>query len=130
MKFLHGLIVFLSLMLILAPPGGAVCWPLPDGRHLHIGWNDSDGEETLELTVFVHRPSQATGNYHPFSFASKVSFEVPTAFDVLPTIALGWLLPLITLAWRLPTLAVFLSFWRFPPATPPPRRATSLTAAF
>lgn len=111
-------------MLVIAPPGGSVCWPLPGGHHLHIGWNDPEGEETLDLTVFTHLASQAVGDPHTPSFAPASLSEPPTVGAVLlPQIGM-WLLPLITLAWRLSAAAVFPSFWRFPPATPPPRRAT------
>ena len=122
MKFFHGLLLFFfSSMLLLAPPGGAVCWPLPDGRHIHIGWNDSDGQATLGLTVFTHRASQAVGDRHSLSFVPNALFEPPTSVDVLPPVILAWLLPLIGLGWLLLTEAVFPSPWRFRPSTPPPR---------
>lgn len=120
MKLLRGLVVFLSLMLIIAPPGGAVCWPLPGGHHLHIGWADSEGEETLDLTVFTHRASESVGDPQGSSFTPAASSELPVGGVLLPRIT-SWFLPLITLAWLLVTQAIFPSLWQLPPATPPPR---------
>jgi len=120
-KFLPAPVFLLSLMLVIAPPGGAVCWPLPGGHHLHIGWNDPDGEETLDLTVFTHLASQSVGDPHMSSFASASSSEPPAVGGVLLPPVVMWLLPLITLAWRLRVPPILPSCWRFPPATPPPR---------
>jgi hypothetical protein len=124
-KFLHGLVFLLCCMLVIAPPGGSVCWPLPGGHHLHIGWNDAEGEETLDLTVFTHRASQSVGDPHAPSFSPASSSELPTVGGVLLPQVVTWLLPLITLVWRLRALAVFPHVWCFPPATPPPRRASA-----
>jgi len=121
MKLLRGLVVFLSLMLLIAPPGGAVCWPLPGGHHLHIGWNDSEGEATLDLTVFTHRASESVGDSHGSSFTPAASSELPGSGVLLPRIQ-DWFLPLITLAWLLVTQAIFPSLWQLQSATPPPRR--------
>lgn len=126
MKFLHGLAVFLSIMLILVPPGGSVCWPLPGGRHVHIGWSNSEGEETLDLTVFAHATSESVGDPHAPSFAPASASELSVVGGVILPQSLSWFLPLITLVWVFLGQAAFPSAWRLPPATPPPRYVPSL----
>lgn len=130
MKLLRGLIFFLSLMLVIAPPGGAVCWPLPGGHHLHIGWNDPAGEETLDLTVFSHSESESVGDPHAPSFGLASPSEPPVVGGIVPPPIMSWFLPLITLAWALILPMVFPSLWQLPPVTPPPRRTFFYNASF
>ena len=87
-------------MLVVVPPGGAVCWPLPNGWHIHIGWSDAAGRSTVGLVVYLHRGPGRVANPHPAGFSALVSPDTFNLSDLRPlgTAAL-WLLPLLTLCW-------------------------------
>ena len=96
-----SLIVWLlSAALVLVPPGGAVCWPLPDGWHLHIGWSDAAGRPTLGLVVYAHRGPGRVVDPHRTGFSALVAPDTVNLSDLRPLAAGAlWLLPLLTLCW-------------------------------
>jgi hypothetical protein len=96
----RGLIGLLALMLIVVPPGGAVCWPLLNGWHIHIGWTDAAGRPSAGLVVYSHLGPGRVVNPHPTSLSALVAPDTVNLSDLrpLPAGAL-WLLPLLTLAW-------------------------------
>jgi hypothetical protein len=77
-----------------------VCWPLPNGMHLHIGWSDAAGRMTLGLHVFVHGDAQQIVNLHHPVVTPIVPADTANLSDLRPLAAEAlWLLPLITLSW-------------------------------
>ncbi len=88
-------------MLVVVPPGGAVCWPLPNGWHIHIGWSDAAGRPTAGLVVYTHQgPGRNIANPHPGGFSALVSPDIVNLSDLRPLAADAlWLLPLLTLCW-------------------------------
>jgi hypothetical protein len=108
--------------LLLVPAGGSACWPLPGGRHLHIGWNEQNGNETATLTIFVHEDNESLPRPRSPSFSPIEPIpvlgvgEIPLpAVPLRPpvlTATLSWLLEIQWIVRRLPTPR---------PATPPPR---------
>ena len=93
-------IVLLSAALALVPPSGAVCWPLPDGWHLHIGWSDAAGRPTLGLVVYAHRGPGQVLDPHRSGFSALVAPDAINLSDLRPLAAGAlWLLPLLTLCW-------------------------------
>ena len=90
----------LSAALVLVPPGGAVCWPLPNGWHLHIGWSDAAGRATLGLVVYAHRGPGRVVDPHRTGFSALVAPDMVNLSDLRPLAAgASWLLPLFTLCW-------------------------------
>ena len=91
-------------MLVVVPPGGAVCWPLPNGWHIHIGWSDAAGRSTVGLVVYTHDGPGRVANPHPAGFSALVAPDTFNLSDLRPLATDGlWLLPLLTLCWlRLP----------------------------
>jgi hypothetical protein len=90
----------LAVMLVVVPPGGAVCWPLPNGWHIHIGWSDAAGRPTTGLVVYAHEGPGRIANPHPGGFSALVSPDVVNLSDLQPLVAgVAWLLPLLTLCW-------------------------------
>ena len=87
-------------MLVLVPPGGAVCWPLPNGWHIHIGWSDIAGRPTAGLVVYVHHEPARVADPHGSGFSALVAPDIVNLSDLRPLAvgALG-LFPLLTLAW-------------------------------
>jgi hypothetical protein len=114
----------LLALLVIAPPGQSVCWPLLGGRHLHIGWSNVDGHESPTLAVFIHSDDEtpATLASSSPSFAPGVPSPVFSSGD-LPPLALGlvWALSAITLGWLLLTRAVSARLFHLPALDPPPR---------
>ena len=90
----------LAAMLVLVPPGGAVCWPLLDGWHIHIGWSDATGRPTPGLVVYAHRGPGRVSNPHRTGFSALVAPDTVNLSDLRPLAAGAlWLLPLLTLCW-------------------------------
>ena len=87
-------------MLLVVPPGGAVCWPMPNGWHIHIGWSDAAGRPTMGLVVYAHRgPGQVFDPHHP-GFSAVVAPDIVNLSDLRPLAADAlWMLPLLTLCW-------------------------------
>jgi len=96
----RGLVGLLALMLVVVPPGGAVCWPLLDGWHVHIGWSDAVGRPTAGLVVYSHRGPEKIIDPHRTGFSPLVAPDAVNLSDVRP-VASGalLLLPLLTLCW-------------------------------
>ncbi len=87
-------------MLVIVPPGGAVCWPLPGGWHLHVGWSDAAGRPTLGLVVYTHAGPGRVVDPHRAGFSPLVAPDSVNLSDLRPlTNGALWLLPLLTLAW-------------------------------
>ena len=90
----------LVAQLLLAPPGLAVCWTLPGGLHLHIGWTDAHGQPTLNPQVLLHGAAEPPTD--PAHAGAPTAAQVSTALVGSPLAApaaAAWLLPLVTLAW-------------------------------
>jgi len=96
----YAAVWLLTIMLVVVPPGGAVCWPLPNGWHLHIGWSDASGRSTVGLVVYMHRGPGRVANPHPAGFSALVAPDTFNLSDLRPlgTVTV-WLLPLLTLCW-------------------------------
>lgn len=96
----RALVGLMMLMLVVVPPGGAVCWPLLDGWHIHIGWSDAIGRPTTGLVVYSHRGPEKIINLHRTGFSPLVAPDVVNLSDLRPLAAGAlWLMPLLTLAW-------------------------------
>ena len=106
----------LAIMLILVPPGGTVCWPLPNGWHIHIGWTDASGQPASSVQVYLHHGNKPVINLHPSGITPTVPADVLNLSDLRP---LGqgalWLLPLLSLWW----LCLAHSLFRRPAALAP-----------
>lgn len=90
----------LASMLVLVPPGGAVCWPLPNGWHIHIGWSDATGRPTGGLVVYAHQGPGRWADPHRAGFSALVAPDTVNLSDLRPLAAGAlWLLPLLTLCW-------------------------------
>jgi len=117
----------LGAALVLVPPGGAVCWPLPSGWHLHIGWSDAAGRPTLGLVVYVHRGPGQVADPHRTGFSALVAPDTVNLSDLRPVAASAlWLVPVLTLAW----LCLSQDPWRRQPEPRPLRRPPKQRAAF
>jgi len=114
-------------MLVVVPPGGAVCWPLPNGWHIHIGWSDAAGRSTVGLAVYMHRGPGRVANPHPAGFSALVSPDTFNLSDLRPLAAEAlWLLPVLTLCW----LCLAPNTLRRRPALIPLEHPPQLLAAF
>lgn len=90
----------LASMLVVVPPGGAVCWPLPNGWHLHMGWSDAAGRPTAGLVVYVHQGNDHVADLHPAGFWALAAPDIVNLSDLRPLAAEAlWLLPWLTLCW-------------------------------
>jgi hypothetical protein len=96
----YATVWLLAAMLVVVPPGGAVCWPMPNGWHIHIGWSDAAGRPTPGLVVYAHRATTRVSDPHHPGFSALVAPDIVNLSDLRPlaTDAL-WLLPLLTLCW-------------------------------
>jgi hypothetical protein len=96
----HVFVWLVSAALVIVPPGGAVCWPLADGWHIHIGWSDATGRPTMGLVVYAHRGPGRVSNPHRAGFSALVAPDTVNLSDLRPLGADAlWLLPLFTLCW-------------------------------
>lgn len=97
---LNGLVWLLSAMLVIVPPGGAVCWPMPNGWHIHIGWSDATGKPSAGLVVYAHYGPGRISNPHRTGFSALIAPDTVNLSDLRPLAAgVLWLLPLLTLSW-------------------------------
>ena len=97
---LYAVVWLLAIMLVVVPPGGAVCWPLPNGWHVHIGWSDASGRSSVGLVVYMHHGPGRVANPHPAGFSALVSPDIFNLSDLRPPTLTGlWLLPMLTLCW-------------------------------
>jgi hypothetical protein len=120
------LVWLLSAALVLVPPSGAVCWPLPNGWHLHIGWSDAAGRPTLGLVVYAHRGPGRVVDPHRSGFSALVAPDAVNLSDLIPpALAALWLLPVLTLCW----LCLLQDSRRRQPEPTPLRRPPKLLAA-
>jgi hypothetical protein len=94
---LTGLLI---LLLVFVPPGGSVCWPLPGGLYLHIGWMDAAGNATLGRQVFLHGAEEPETDQRVDGIGSGTLTTTLTAaqHSALPA-QLMWMLPAPTLVW-------------------------------
>ena len=98
--YFNILVGLLAIMLVMVPPGGAVCWPLLDGWHLHIGWSDAAGRPTAGLVVYAHRGPELVANPHRTGFSALVAPDTVNRSDLRPLVTASlWLRPLRTLCW-------------------------------
>jgi len=96
----YAAVWLLTIMLVVVPPGGAVCWPLPNGWHVHVGWSDASGRSTVVLVVYMHRGPGRVANPHPAGFSALVAPDTFNLSDLRPLgPAAVWLLPLLSLCW-------------------------------
>ena len=96
----YSLAGLVMLMLVVVPPGGAVCWPLLNGWHVHIGWSDAAGRATPGLVVYSHRGPTVFINPHRAGFTAMVAPDTLNLTDMRPPLAaLLWAIPALTLAW-------------------------------
>ncbi|MBP7690558.1 MAG: hypothetical protein KA764_01500 [Anaerolineales bacterium] len=106
------------------PSGSAICWPLLDGRHLHIGWSMHAGHPTDTLTVYIHAARA------PLDTAALTVFSAEHTPGAVT--APNQLAPLYT--WRCPAERPAAGLWHRlgdhaclartyaePPEPPPPR---------
>lgn len=109
----------------LTPGGGAICWPLLDGRHIHIGWSLHAGHPTDMPTVYLH------AEHEPVSARAASGFSQPHTPGAMPAPS-QWLPSAgsVALVIREPLLwpAAGDPHWqprayREPPEPPPPRPA-------
>ena len=95
-----SLIWLLALMLIVVPPSGAVCWPLPNGWHIHISWADAAGRPTPGLVVFLHTGPEPVVDPHRSGISALAAPDIVNATDLRPLAAEAlWLMLLLTLTW-------------------------------
>lgn len=120
MQLRHWLSLGLIATLVLLTPGNSTCLPLPNGRHVHVGWTDREGHESPGLLVFQHaarervKGTAASAAFTPGSTTALTGTETPP-----PLVAIwGWALPLPTVVWVMNTRWVF---HRQPNLTPPLR---------
>ena len=96
----RGPVLALAVMLVVVPPGGAVCWPLPNGWHLHISWTDAAGRASPSLVVFSHRGAEPIVDPHRSGISPLVAPDVVNASDLRPLGAGAlWLMLLLPLVW-------------------------------
>lgn len=120
------LVCLLAAMLAIVPTGGAVCWPLLDGWHLHIGWSDGAGRPTAGLVVYAHRGPERVANPHRTGFSALVAPDTVNLSDLRPLVTASlWVLPLLTLCW----LCLSQDPWRRQPGPLPLEHPPTVYAA-
>lgn len=98
----------LIVTLVLLTPGGSTCLPLPDGRHVHIGWTDREGHDSPVLIVFQHTSREPVKGSLTSTAFSPGSATTAGNVDSLPTMAvvLIWAVPHPTVLWAMDSIWV------------------------
>ena len=96
----YAVVWLAASMLVVVPAGGAVCWPLPNGWHIHIGWSDAAGRPAGGLVVYTHQGPGRWVDPNRSGFSALVAPDTVNLSDLRPLVdGALWLLPLLTLCW-------------------------------
>ena len=116
MRASQYLALLLIGLLVLLTPGGSACLPLPNGRHLHVAWNDMHGHDLPSPQVFTHATGEAithhehgTPTAHRTVAATSMALgpgspiSLPVAGEIVPPLPAHTFLavPLVTVLWAI-----------------------------